>query len=180
MSRFNLEFRIKVVEAYLLGKGSTTLAREYGIGSNSVILDWVHRFERRGIEGLKYRSTNQKYSSQFKIDVLNWRKQNQASLPTTALNFDLSSPSIIWQWERRFKQFGTAGLERKRGNLNIMAKHKRNLSQDNNSSSSVSKDSKEELKQLKKENEMLKIENQFLKKLEALARKKSAQKNSQN
>ncbi|WP_367365810.1 hypothetical protein [Pediococcus parvulus] len=34
------------------------------------------------------------------------------------------------------------------------------------------------LKQLQKENQMLKIENEYLKKLEALARKKSAQRKS--
>jgi transposase len=37
---------------------------------------------------------------------------------------------------------------------------------------------KDELKQLKKENQMLRIENEFLKKLDALSRKKSAQKRS--
>ncbi|WNJ64084.1 helix-turn-helix domain-containing protein [Lactiplantibacillus plantarum] len=31
----------------------------------------------------------------------------------TALHFDLSSPSTIWQWERRFKKSGIAGLKRK-------------------------------------------------------------------
>nr|WP_249208098.1 hypothetical protein [Levilactobacillus brevis] len=38
----------------------------------------------------------------------------------------------------------------------------------------------DELKQLRKENQMLKIENEFLKKPDALARKKSAQKNSRD
>ncbi|MEN2374581.1 helix-turn-helix domain-containing protein [Lactiplantibacillus plantarum] len=106
------------------GKGSTALARAYGISTYSIILDWVHRFERRGIKGLKDRSMSQEYSSQFKVDVLNWKTQNRASLPVTALHFDLSSPSTIWQWERRFKESGIAGLERKRGNSKHMTKYK--------------------------------------------------------
>ena len=74
MPKFNLEFRIKVVTEYLAGTGSTSLAKKYGVSDASVVLGWVHRFERRGIEGLKARPITSKYSSQFKADVLNWRK----------------------------------------------------------------------------------------------------------
>ena len=96
MPKFNLEFRIKIVTEYLSGKSSTSLAKEHGISDYSVVLNWVHRFDRYGIEGLRLRSMDQEYSSQFKVDVLNWRKQNRASLPVTALHFNLSSPSTIW------------------------------------------------------------------------------------
>ncbi|WP_225423548.1 helix-turn-helix domain-containing protein [Levilactobacillus suantsaii] len=175
MTKFNLDFRIKVVTEYLSGKGSTSLARAYGVSTHSIVLDWVHRFERRGIEGLKNRSMSQEYSSQFKVDVLNWKKQHQASLPVTALHFDLSSPSTIWQWERRFKESGIVGLERKRGNPKHMAKHNQDKPQTTTTPTPAA-----ELKQLKQENQMLKIENEFLKKLDALARKKSKHTNSSN
>ena len=56
MTKFNLDFRIKGVTGYLSGKGLPFLARKYGISTHSNILDWVHRFEQRGIEGLKDRS----------------------------------------------------------------------------------------------------------------------------
>ncbi|WP_146029290.1 helix-turn-helix domain-containing protein, partial [Lactiplantibacillus paraplantarum] len=56
MSKFNLELRIKVVTEYLSGKGSPSLAKKYRISNHAIILGWVHRFERRGIEGLKDRS----------------------------------------------------------------------------------------------------------------------------
>lgn len=59
MTKFNLDFRIKVVTEYLSGKGSTALARAYGISTHSIILDWVHRFEWRGIKDLKGRSMSQ-------------------------------------------------------------------------------------------------------------------------
>lgn len=175
MSKFSLEFRIKVVTEYSSGKSSTSLAKEYGVSNDSVILGWIHRFECRGIEGLKARVPGQRYSSQFKVDVLNWRKQNRASLPATALHFNLSSPSTVWQWERRFKESGIAGLERKRGNPKTMAKHKKNTPKTVKQQTPSA-----ELKQLKKENQMLKLENEFLKKLDALARKKSKNTNSSN
>ena len=175
MSKFNLEFRMKVVTEYFSDKGATSLAREYGVSNDSTVLGWVHQFERWGIAGLKKRVPGQEYSSQFKVDVLNWRKQNRASLPVTAVHFNLSSPSTIWQWERRFKESGIAGLERKRGNPKHMAKHKKNTPKP-----AKPQDSAEELKQLKQENQMLKLENAFLKKLDALARKKSKHTNSSN
>lgn len=175
MTKFNLKFRVNVVTEYLTGKGSTFLAKKYDIGNHSIVLDWVRRFERRGIEGLKARSMISEYSSQFKVDVLNWRKQNQASLSVTALHFDLSSPSTIWQWEKHFREEGIAGLERKRGNSKIMAKHKQRDHKVTKQQSSAA-----ELKQLKQENQMLKIENEFLKKLDALARRKSKHTNSSN
>ncbi|WP_407890301.1 helix-turn-helix domain-containing protein, partial [Levilactobacillus sp. N40-8-2] len=174
MVKFDLDFRIKVVTEYLSGNGSTSLARKYRISEESVILLWVSRFQKYGIDGLKLKSRKSEYSSQFKVDVLNWRKQHQASLPLTALHFNLSSPSIIWQWEKRFEEQGIIGLERKRGKPKIMAKHKQTKPAKSNNQSNTA----DELKQLKQENLMLKIENEYLKKLDALAQKKSADKKS--
>ncbi|MFD1548276.1 helix-turn-helix domain-containing protein [Levilactobacillus fuyuanensis] len=174
MVKFDLDFRIKVVTEYLSGVGSTSLARKYGISKEETILLWVSRFRKYGITGLKLKDQKPEYSSQFKVDVLNWRKQHQASLPVTALHFNLSSPSTIWQWEKRFEEQGIAGLERKRGKPKIMAKHKQTKPSKSRNNSSTA----DELKQLKQENLMLKIENEYLKKLDALAQKKSADKKS--
>ncbi|WP_236720779.1 helix-turn-helix domain-containing protein [Lactiplantibacillus plantarum] len=115
---------------------------------------------------------SQKYSSQFKVDVLNWKKQNRASLPMTALHFDLSSPSTTWQWERRFNKSGIAGLERKRGNSKHMTKYKQNKPQSAKTPTPAA--------ELKQENHIVKIENEFLKKLDDLAWKKSKHTNSSN
>lgn len=176
MSKFNFDFKVKIVTEYLSGQAAYSLARKYGIGSKATVSIWIQRFERFGIKGLQPKAMDLEYTSQFKVDVLNWRKQNQASLPVTALHFNLSSPSTIWQWEKRFETLGIKGLERKRGNSKNMAKHK-----NENAKPVVQKDNsttKDTLKQLQKENQMLKIENEYLKKLEALARKKSEQRKS--
>ncbi|QLE66835.1 transposase [Furfurilactobacillus rossiae] len=89
MSKFTFEFRTKVVTEYLTGKSSTSLAKEYGVSNDAIVLNWVHLFQRYGLDGLKHRSMDQDYSSHFKIDVLNWKEQNHASLPVTALHFNL-------------------------------------------------------------------------------------------
>lgn len=178
MTKFNLEFKLKVITEYLRGNGSTVLAKKYHIGRDATVLDWVHRFEQNGIASLEACSTNLDYSRQFKIEVLNWRKQHRASLPVTARHFNLSSPSTIWQWEKRFDKYGIEGLERKRGNPKTMSKHKDKRHQTPVQSEKPAE--QDRIKQLERENQMLKIENSFLKKLNALAQKKSAQKKSQD
>ncbi|WP_195308149.1 helix-turn-helix domain-containing protein, partial [Weissella confusa] len=36
----------------------------------------------------------------FKIKVINWRLTHHASYPVAARKFRVTSPSLIWQWER--------------------------------------------------------------------------------
>ena len=80
MAKFNLELRISIVTQYLTGISSIQLARKYHIANNETILLWVHRFNRFGIAGLKPRPMNLEYSSEFKIEVLNWKQQHYTSI----------------------------------------------------------------------------------------------------
>lgn len=159
MVKFNLDFRIKVVTEYLSVIGSTSLAKKYRISKEETILLWASHFQKYGIDGLKLKSRKPECSSQFKVDVLNWRKQYQASLPVTVLHFNLTSPSTIWQWERRFEEQKNIGLERKRGKPKIMAKYRQMKPSKSRNKPTIA----DELKQLKQENLMLKIENEYLK-----------------
>jgi transposase len=77
MTKFNLELRISIVTQYLTGISSIQLARKYHVANNETILLWVHRFNRFGIAGLKPRPMNLEYSSEFKIEVLNWKQQHK-------------------------------------------------------------------------------------------------------
>ncbi|MEK1395477.1 helix-turn-helix domain-containing protein [Limosilactobacillus fermentum] len=174
MTKFNLELRISIVTQYLTGISSIQLARKYHIANNETILLWVHRFNHFGIAGLKPRPMNLEYSSEFKIEVLNWKQQHQASLSETALHFNLSSPSTIWQWQRKFDLKGLSGLNRVRGDPKTMAKHKHKKVTKPTTAQIQARHDKDELKQLKQENKMLRIENEFLKKLDALDHEKSA------
>ena len=171
MVKFNLDFKIKIVAEYLSGCGSPTLAKRYGIAKRDTILNWVHNFELRGIKGLEPRKMDLNYSSQFKVQVLNWKNQHEASLSATALHFSLSSPSTIWQWQKKYDDMGIAGLERRRGNPKVNKRRSPKKISSNNMN--------EEIKRLKQENTMLKIQNEYLKKVDALAQKKSAQEKSQ-
>jgi transposase len=161
MAKFPSEFREKVVLEYLSGGGgSKLLAKKYGIGSHQTILDWVNRYQKYGDKGLNVRSNKGLYDGAFKLEVLEWMRRNRASLPETALHFNISSPSTIWSWERKYEEKGVEALFTRRGRPKDMTANHENTYEKNEESSDI--------ESLKRENRMLKIENEYLKKLRAL------------
>ncbi|MCT0151933.1 helix-turn-helix domain-containing protein [Fructilactobacillus fructivorans] len=165
MTKFSYKLKMEIVKQYLNGDSSIKLCRKYGIRSCSLVLNWVDRFKQYGEKGLTVRSIQRKYSSADKQNILNWMKLNCASYPETALHFDITSPSLIYRWQRSFELYGISGLDNKRLGRPTM-KHKKKLQPDK-TDRNVMKDY-EEMKRLKDENMMLKIQNEYLKKLNAL------------
>ena len=160
MVKFSNEFRKKVVQEYLTGMGSTTLCKKYGVASRQTILDWVHRYEKYGVEAFQIRSSKFEYDGNFKAEVLKWRMENRASLTETALHFNISNAGTISTWEKKFHEKGIEALYERRGRPKQMTQNpKENKSTKNKLS---------EVERLKEENKLLKIENEYLKKLKAL------------
>jgi transposase len=159
--KFSSQFREKVVLEFLNGgESSTSLAKKYGIGSHRTILNWVNQFKEYGGSSFDIRSPKFVYDGNFKLEVLKWKKRNRASLPETALHFDISAPSTIWSWERKLEEKGLEALFMQRGRAKHMT-----TSPDHKQGK---KEEPSELEKLKRENRLLKIENEYLKKLKAL------------
>ncbi len=98
------------------------------------------------------------YDGDFKLKVLNWKKQHKASYPQTALQFDISNPWTIATWQKKLKERGIEALFTRRGRgKHMTTNHNRQASKQLS-----------ELEQLKAENRALKVENEYLKKLDAL------------
>ena len=57
-----------------------------------------------GISAFNIRSSKSDYDGNFKLEVLKWMRSNRASLTETALHFNISTPSTIWSWERKFRR----------------------------------------------------------------------------
>src|SRR4051812_7701184 len=105
MVRFSSTFRKKIVSEYLEGGGgSRELAKKYSIGSPQTILDWVNRYKKYGDKAFNIRSSKSDYDGNFKMEVLEWMWSNRASLLETALHFDISTPSTILSWEKKYKE----------------------------------------------------------------------------
>ncbi|MFL2030358.1 IS3 family transposase [Loigolactobacillus zhaoyuanensis] len=161
MTKYTKLFKFKVVQDYLTTSlGLELIARKYRIKSHTTVNKWVRQYQYFGTEGLEVRRPEKVYDGSFKVNVLKWMKTNQASLTETALNFDISAPSTIWQWQRTFESSGVEALYRGKGQPKLMPTNKQNKKIKQQS----------ELEQLREENELLKIENEYLKKLKALVR----------
>ncbi|MCQ2009462.1 helix-turn-helix domain-containing protein [Sporolactobacillus sp. STSJ-5] len=100
-------------------------------------------------------------------------KENHSSLEQTALHFKMSSPSTIYQWERRFEAMGVDGLKTKRGRP-PMGKHEhiKRTAKKNDTLNRADQPEQNRIKDLELENELLRIENEYLKKLDALVRQR--------
>ncbi|GKT02498.1 hypothetical protein [Furfurilactobacillus entadae] len=91
MTKYNYEFKAKIVAECLAGIGSKTLTHGYNIPNGQIIIDWVKKFQKYSVEGLEVNHRRQIYSSDFKQQVLNWMKQHQTSYRVTALHFNIPS-----------------------------------------------------------------------------------------
>lgn len=161
MVKFSSEYREKVVLDYLNGGGGTVeLAKKYGIGSHTTILNWINRFQKYGDKAFNVGISKSDYDGNFKLKVLEWMKNNKASLSETSLHFNISMPSTVYAWERKFEEEGVEALFKKRGRPKDM-KPTRDRNQGTEQESS-------EIEKLQRENRMLRIENEYLKKLKAL------------
>jgi len=161
MSKFDYEFKKKVVEAYFQGKGGyKTIADQFGIHYWSNVEKWVHLVRESGYESLKVRNTKSVYSSDFKLDVLNYYLTSGEGIKTVAAKYSLSAPSLISNWKKAYEDYGIAGLSPKqKGHPNLSKKIKKKPS-------AMKELSRE--KQLERENELLRAELAFIKKLRAL------------
>ncbi|MCO7128389.1 helix-turn-helix domain-containing protein, partial [Sporolactobacillus shoreicorticis] len=173
MTKYSTDFKMKVVSDYLKGMGSPSLCRKYHIPSKKSILNWVHGYQTNGIAGIKNLNQWPAYSCSFKLNVLKWMKENHSTLERAALYFKISSPSTIYQWDRRFESVGVDGLKTKRGRPPMgKQEHIKRTTTKNDKLKKVAQPEQKRLKDLEKENELLRIEIEYLKKLDTLVRQR--------
>ena len=161
MAKYSEEFKLMVVNEYLNGWLSyNRLAEKYGVPSSTPIKQWVRRWKVFGKDGLRKKQKKEKYSVQFKLDVLHFMKQTGASYQDTAIQFKMNNPSLITNWNHRFLKTGVAGLEERAKGRPFMSKKPKNRIEKQGKSPS-----REE--QLERENELLRLEVAYLKKVKA-------------
>lgn len=117
-------------------------------------------FEVQGEKGFKKCYTS--YSSEFKLEVLNFMNEPGTSFLETASTFNISSPSIIYRWDQLLKTKGLDALEPKKKERPSMKKETKKVEPEK---SIPAEDSMEALQAIIKHLEM---ENAYLKKLNAL------------
>lgn len=149
MSRYTVDFKLKIVNEYLEGETSfRILKKKYNIPSHRLIDIWVNSFKMFGINGLKHRTKNMNHDRDFKVSVIQYRQLHRLTLTETANHFKIPNPATISNWERKLRLEGFEGLNRNRGRPSMQQKNKEiNVP--------VNETEREELKRLRYENELL-------------------------
>ena len=167
MSKYSKQFKLKVVQEYLKSGGLKRVAHLFEI-NHADVRKWALAYQAHGHSGLSPK--RQYYSSQFKLQVLQYMAKHQVSARPTAAHFGIGSMTTILQWQRLYNEGGINALKPKpKGRLpmsqfNIKALLKK----------PIAKLTPEELR---RRLEYAEAETAYLKKLEALAQSKAAKEN---
>ena len=101
MPKYTKEFKIKLVLEYLSGKsgGQETVAKKYNV-PYSTLRNWINKYKSGGFDNLSKKLKNNKYTSEFKLSVIQYRQINNTSLRETAEHFNLVNGSMVYRWKR--------------------------------------------------------------------------------
>lgn len=163
MPKYSKELKIKVVKEYLKGKGGglESISNKFSI-PKSTIKNWINKYNIYGLEELENKPNKTIYTSKFKLSVLQYREVNNSSYKDTANHFDIPNPSIIANWNCKYKAKGLCGLE------NPIGRPSKNMNRKNQKNKPLNESEREELIRLREEVKYLKLKEVYEKKLEAL------------
>ncbi|MGG5735649.1 IS3 family transposase [Bacillus cereus group sp. IBL03679] len=164
MAKFSSKEKIQAVKRYLEGpEGGTSIAKSIGVDQR-VFYHWISRYEYSGEKAFEKRYTS--YSTQFKLDVLNYMIENRTSIRETAAIFNIPSYETVRKWKVAYE---TEGLDA------LQLKEKRHPSMNNKNHKIVKKQLPVEgsIEELQEELERLRMENAYFKKVECLSSKQT-------
>jgi len=158
--KYDYAFKLECVKLVLEKHYSTIVVSKQKGVAKSNIQKWVNFYLEYGKSGIQPKKNN-KYSLDFKIEVIKAIKQESLSLNRTCLRFNVPEASIIFQWKKKFDKFGIEGLKNNpKGRPKIMSNFKRSKRK---SDKPLTRE-----EELLKEIEILRCENDLLKKFHAL------------
>ena len=169
MAKYSFEFKQKVVQEYLNGKGSYEyIAKQNNMPDNKQVRIWVNAYKELGKEGLMRSRKNKNYSFQFKLSVVELYLTSEVSYQELALSQGINNPSLVARWVNDYRIAGPDALRpKKKGRkktLDIREFKKPSKSDEEKPVDT----SAEHIKELEDENLKLRIENAYLKELRRL------------
>jgi len=98
MPKYTNEFKIKLVIEYLSGKsgGYRIVAKKHDIPWTT-LREWINQYKFGGFDKLSKKLKNNKFTSEFKLSVIQYRQINNTSLRETAEHFNLVNGSMVYK-----------------------------------------------------------------------------------
>jgi transposase len=160
MSRFKPSEKVEMVRDFLNSNSSIkNIAKQHKVDA-TILGAWIRLYEQHGCDA--FARTYTTYSTQFKMDVLNYMSETGTSSYEAAAIFNISSPGMIRNWQARWLQGGNDALQPKKKGRPVMndASNKKNENKEDFPEGSV--------EALQAKIQRLEMENAYLKKLNAL------------
>jgi len=155
MSKHHRTFKLKLAQL-AQDNASRAIGKQFQV-SSSQIQHWSQVYRIHGLKSFLH--SGSPYSAEFKLQVLKTMEVNGWSISYTSAFYDLSTPGILFQWQKLYAHEGISRLKpRKKGRPSMS---------DNASTPKPPEQMTEE--ELREELAYLRAENDVLKKLEALA-----------
>ena len=169
MSKYSYEFKKQVVLEYLNGEGGHKyLAKKHRICDHSTVREWVNNYSAFGYEGLLRSRKQEKYSFEFKLNVVELYLTTEVSYRELALSQGINNSAMITKWVNDFRIAGLDALRpKKKGRKSTLENGEKDNSVKTIQQIAVDT-SAEHLKELENENLRLRIENAYLKELRRL------------
>ena len=176
MAKYSLIFKLKVVTAYLNGEGGYEyLTKKYGVKTTSQVRRWISAFKEFDKDGLCRKRNNTRYTSEFKLAVVESYLTSELSYRQIVLQYGLNNPSLIARWKSEFMKYGAnAFVERPKGRIPTMSRTDEKAKISTHTKSRNQKKKKEltpeqaRILELEKQLRYAQIENAYLKELRRL------------
>ena len=163
MAKYSFEFKKKIVQEHLEGKGGYQYLSEQHSVPRECIRQWVRNYNINGDEGLRRSRQQQKYSFEYKLYVVKLYLTSEISYQELALKEGINNPFTLTKWVNDFRIAGPDALRpKKKGRKQSL--NSKDTTKRTTSNEIVSVDtSTEHVKQLEDELLKLRIENAYLK-----------------
>ena len=169
MAKYSFEFKQKVVQEYLNGKGSYEyISKQSNMPDKKQVRIWVNAYKELGKEGLMRSRKNKNYSFQFKLSVVELYLTSEVSYQELALSQGINNPSLVARWVNDYRIAGPDALRpKKKGRKKTLDIREFKKPSKPNEEQSIDT-SAEHVKELEDELLKLRIENAYLKELRRL------------
>ena len=101
-AKYSNEIKIEICKRYLNGEGATFLANEYGVPHMETIIGWVRRYEILKEKSFITNERNNKYSAEFKQEVINQVLAGNESINTIRNKYNIPSNSIVMNRVKKY------------------------------------------------------------------------------